>query len=337
MFTAWKAGVRVCVLHRGNVISSERDDRLGSLEVSAVAVTRNLRSTVRLRTTRTDRVGDRGTPEVEGQVKGSAESLTGRVWTLTISLFQEMFQHLSQRSRNVWTLYRSFRRNASLSAVRNRSIDDFASVEIFKMFERDGNSFISTDVLRLKTNWCEKFTDEEVDVMIRKADTDHVGEFVVSQRSARVHCTCTKFLQDTRCCFQFLIISVSYVFSQEQFTMSRDPWCGLQSATRLGWIRCRMIASRGSSVKTELTSCSKEFSHQDQDQMQHSETHGKNSQQHQQQQPRSSESGASSWKQVRTGDQDESRNKVDVLASEAASSRKLVRTDNEAMKISEKS
>ena len=60
-------------------------------------------------------------------------------------------------------------------------------------------------------------------------------------------------------------------------------------------------------------------------------------QQHQQQQqPRSSESGASSWKQVRTGDQDESRNKVDVLASEAASSRKLVRTDNEVMKLSEK-
>ena len=52
------------------MISSERDDRLGSLEVSAVAVIRNLKSTVRLRTTRTDRVGDRGTPEVEGQVKG---------------------------------------------------------------------------------------------------------------------------------------------------------------------------------------------------------------------------------------------------------------------------
>ena len=60
------------------------------------------------------------------------------------------------------------------------------------MFERDGNSFISTDVLRhMKTNWCEKLTDEEVDVMmmIPEADTDDVGEFVVSQRSARVHCT----------------------------------------------------------------------------------------------------------------------------------------------------
>ena len=52
---------------RGNVIS-ERDDRL-----SAVAVMGNLRSTVRLRTSRTDRVGDRGTPEVEGQVKGPTQ------------------------------------------------------------------------------------------------------------------------------------------------------------------------------------------------------------------------------------------------------------------------
>ena len=72
----------------------------------------------------------------------------------------------------------------------NRRIDDFEFVKIFKMFERDGNSFISTDVLRhMKTNWCEKLTDEEVDVMIREADTDDVGEFVVSQRSARTHCT----------------------------------------------------------------------------------------------------------------------------------------------------
>ena len=57
-----------------NVINSERDDRLGSLEVSAVAVVGNLRSTVLLRTSRNDRVGDRGTPEVEGQDKGSVES-----------------------------------------------------------------------------------------------------------------------------------------------------------------------------------------------------------------------------------------------------------------------
>ena len=41
--------------NRGNVISSERDDRLGALEVSAVAVMGNLRSTVLLRTSRTSR------------------------------------------------------------------------------------------------------------------------------------------------------------------------------------------------------------------------------------------------------------------------------------------
>ena len=40
-----------CFNH-GNVISSECDDRLGSLEVAVVAVVGNLRSTVRLRTRR---------------------------------------------------------------------------------------------------------------------------------------------------------------------------------------------------------------------------------------------------------------------------------------------
>ena len=54
------------------MICSERDDRPGSLEDSAVAVMGNLRSTVRLRTSRTDRVGDRGTPKVE--VKWSIET-----------------------------------------------------------------------------------------------------------------------------------------------------------------------------------------------------------------------------------------------------------------------
>ena len=84
MFTVRRQVCKCGCFNRGNVISSERDDRLGSLEVSAVAVMGNLRSTVRLRTSRTDRVGDRGTPEVEGQVKGSVEFSTGRVWTLTI-------------------------------------------------------------------------------------------------------------------------------------------------------------------------------------------------------------------------------------------------------------
>ena len=43
----------------------------------------------------------------------------------------------------------------------------------------------------MKTNLGEKLTDEDVDGMVREADIEDVGEFVVSQRSARVHCTCS--------------------------------------------------------------------------------------------------------------------------------------------------
>ena len=44
-----------------------------------------------------------------------------------------------------------------------------------RISECDGNSFISTDVLHhMKTNWGEKLAYEEVDVMIREADTDDV-------------------------------------------------------------------------------------------------------------------------------------------------------------------
>ena len=60
------------------------------------------------------------------------------------------------------------------------------------MFARDGNSFISTNELcHVKTNLGAKLTDDEVDVMIREADINDVCEFAVSQRSARVRCTCT--------------------------------------------------------------------------------------------------------------------------------------------------
>ena len=51
------------------------------------------------------------------------------------------------------------------------------------MFERDENSFISTDVLRhMITHLGEKLTDEEVDVMIREAEIHYVGEFVEHRR-----------------------------------------------------------------------------------------------------------------------------------------------------------
>ena len=55
----------------------------------------------------------------------------------------------------------------------------------------DANSFISADELRhTKTNLSEKLTDEDVDVMIRETDVDDVAEFVLSQQSAHVGCTC---------------------------------------------------------------------------------------------------------------------------------------------------
>jgi calmodulin len=50
-------------------------------------------------------------------------------------------------------------------------------LEAFKVFDKDGNGFISAAELRhIMTNLGEKLTDEEVDEMIREADID--GEFV---------------------------------------------------------------------------------------------------------------------------------------------------------------
>ena len=49
-------------------------------------------------------------------------------------------------------------------------------IEAFKVFDRDGNGFISAAELRhVMTNLGEKLTDEEVDEMIREADVDGAG------------------------------------------------------------------------------------------------------------------------------------------------------------------
>ena len=49
--------------------------------------------------------------------------------------------------------------------------------EIFRVFDKDGNGFISAAELRLvMSNLGEKLTDEEVDEMIRKADIDGDGQ-----------------------------------------------------------------------------------------------------------------------------------------------------------------
>merc|ERR1712071_695493 len=50
-------------------------------------------------------------------------------------------------------------------------------VEAFKVFDRDGNGFISAAELRhVMTNLGEKLTDEEVDEVIREADISSEGQ-----------------------------------------------------------------------------------------------------------------------------------------------------------------
>ena len=49
--------------------------------------------------------------------------------------------------------------------------------EAFKVFDKDGNGFISAEELRsVMGNLGEKLTDEEVAEMIRQADTDGDGQ-----------------------------------------------------------------------------------------------------------------------------------------------------------------
>merc|ERR1712194_337877 len=50
-------------------------------------------------------------------------------------------------------------------------------IEAFKVFDRDGNGFISAaDLRHVMTNLGEKLTDKEVDEMIRAADVDGDGQ-----------------------------------------------------------------------------------------------------------------------------------------------------------------
>ncbi len=65
--------------------------------------------------------------------------------------------------------------------MMGRKMNDVESeeevLEAFKVFDKDGNGFISAAELRhIMTNLGEKLSDEEVDEMIREADIDGDGQ-----------------------------------------------------------------------------------------------------------------------------------------------------------------
>lgn len=54
--------------------------------------------------------------------------------------------------------------------------------EAFKVFDKDGNGFISAAELRhVMTSLGEKLTDEEVDAMMKEADTDGDGQVDIEE------------------------------------------------------------------------------------------------------------------------------------------------------------
>lgn len=83
--------------------------------------------------------------------------------------------------------------------------------EAFRVFDKDGNGFISAAELRhVMTNLGEKLTDEEVDEMIREADIDGDGqvnyEGIPAGIISRVDRACSDvFLSPLRTAFSFLM------------------------------------------------------------------------------------------------------------------------------------
>ena len=66
----------------------------------------------------------------------------------------------------------------TLIAKRLQNADPEEEIrEAFHVFDKDGNGYISSAELRhVMTNLGEKLTDDEVDEMIREADTDGDGQ-----------------------------------------------------------------------------------------------------------------------------------------------------------------
>ena len=71
-----------------------------------------------------------------------------------------------------------FKEFLTLMAKKMKETDSEEELrEAFKVFDKDGNGFISAAELRhVMTNLGEKLSDEEVDQMIKEADTDGDGQ-----------------------------------------------------------------------------------------------------------------------------------------------------------------
>ena len=61
--------------------------------------------------------------------------------------------------------------------MKEKDKEELEIKEAFRLFDQDGNGFISaTELKTVMTNLGEKITDEEVDEMIREADIDGDGQ-----------------------------------------------------------------------------------------------------------------------------------------------------------------
>ena len=120
-----------------------------------------------------------------GQNPTEAE-LMDMIQEVSSKVLQDIINHLSCSDVRVFVFQIDADNSGSIDfpeflTMMARKMKDTDSeeeiLEAFKVFDKDGNGFISAAELRhIMTNLGEKLTDEEVDEMIREADIDGDGQ-----------------------------------------------------------------------------------------------------------------------------------------------------------------